>query len=85
MQAVLLAVLAAILVSGCASGPPNPAPAATGGSLKSGAGIPPKVQTLYEQAVAAMAAGEFIEAELQLRTFLLQNPGYPGAHVNLAI
>ncbi|MGH8165995.1 MAG: hypothetical protein ACREQ1_02080, partial [Woeseiaceae bacterium] len=47
--------------------------------------IPPKVQTLYEQAVAAMAGGDLIDAELQFRSFLLQNPGYPGAHVNLAI
>jgi tetratricopeptide (TPR) repeat protein len=32
-----------------------------------------------------MAAGDAIEAELQFRAFLLQDPGYPGAHVNLAI
>jgi Tfp pilus assembly protein PilF len=47
--------------------------------------IPPQAQTLYEQAVAAMAAGDTIDAELRFQEFLLQYPDYPGAHVNLAI
>ncbi len=46
---------------------------------------PPQVQTLYEQAVASMAAGDYVDAELRFKEFLLQYPGYPGAHVNLAI
>jgi tetratricopeptide (TPR) repeat protein len=74
----------ALLLSGCASGPAGK-DAAAGGGEPSAAAIPPRVQTLYEQAVAAMAGGDPIEAELQFRAFLLQNPDYPGAHVNLAI
>ena len=78
----LLALLA-LLTSGCASGPA--ATEVPGGPEAASQEIPPKVQTLYETAVAAMAGGDLIEAELQFRAFLLQNPGYPGAHVNLAI
>ena len=40
---------------------------------------------MYEQAVAVMASGDFLDAELRFKEFLLQYPGYPGAHVNLAI
>jgi tetratricopeptide (TPR) repeat protein len=40
---------------------------------------------MFEQAVAVMASGDFVEAELRLKEFLLQYPAYPGAHVNLAI
>ena len=47
--------------------------------------VPPKVLTLYEQAVSSMAAGDNIDAELRFQEFLLQYPDYPGAHVNLAI
>ena len=32
-----------------------------------------------------MAAGDFLDAELRFKEFLLQYPTYPGAHVNLAI
>ena len=83
-------VLAAfvLLLAACAS----PGPKVEGKQGRStaapaefGADVPPEVQTLYEQAVAVMAAGDFVEAELRLKEFLLQYPGYPGAHVNLAI
>ena len=47
--------------------------------------VPPEVLTMYEQAVAVMASGDFLDAELRFKEFLLQYPGYPGAHVNLAI
>ena len=47
--------------------------------------IPPKAQTMFEQAVAVMATGDSIDAELRFQEFLLRYPGYPGAHVNLAI
>ena len=47
--------------------------------------IPPVALTLFEQATAAMAAGDFVDAELRFKEFLLQYPEYPGAHVNLAI
>jgi tetratricopeptide (TPR) repeat protein len=47
--------------------------------------VTPEAQALYEQAVWTMASGDFIDAELRMKEFLLQYPGYPGAHVNLAI
>ncbi|MDH3615446.1 MAG: tetratricopeptide repeat protein [Gammaproteobacteria bacterium] len=47
--------------------------------------IPPQVQTLYEQAAAAMAAGDYVDAELRFKEFSLQYAEYPGAYVNLAI
>jgi len=47
--------------------------------------VPPRALTLFEQAVASMAAGDTIDAELRFQEFLLQYPSYPGAHVNLAI
>ena len=46
---------------------------------------PAGVQTLCEQATAVMAAGDFLDAELRFKEFVLQYPGYPGAWVNLAI
>jgi tetratricopeptide (TPR) repeat protein len=75
----------ALLIGGCASGPTVTGSETSGSTAASSVAVPPKVQTLYEQAVAAMASGDTVEAELQFRAFLLQNPGYPGAHVNLAI
>ena len=47
--------------------------------------IPPAALTLFEQAAAAMAAGDFLDAELRFKEFVLQYPDYPGAWVNLAI
>jgi Tfp pilus assembly protein PilF len=76
--------LATVLLSGCASGPesaPQGEPAATVEQRE----VPPRVQALYEQATAAMAAGEDLDAELRLKEFLLQHADWPGAHVNLAI
>ena len=93
-----LTVLAAVLViGGCASSGQQPASrdqrqpaetATTGKSTPDGAAaveVPPQVLTLYEQATATMASGDFVDAELRFKEFLLQFPGYPGAHVNLAI
>ena len=65
--------------SGRADAPP------TGGPGESAIAIPPVVLTLFEQATASMAAGDFIDAELRFKAFLLQYPDYPGAYVNLAI
>jgi len=81
------AVVALLAIAGCASGPgggdgrgvPPPDKGATQ------ADAPAAALTLYEQATAAMAAGDNIEAELRFKEFLLQYPGYPGAYVNLAI
>ena len=47
--------------------------------------IPPEARTLFEQAAAVMAAGDFVDAELRFKEFVLLYPDYPGAHVNLAI
>ena len=47
--------------------------------------IAPEVMTLFEQATAVMAAGDFVDAELRFKEFVLLYPDYPGAHVNLAI
>ena len=47
--------------------------------------IPPEALTLFEQATAVMAAGDFVDAELRFKEFALLYPDYPGAYVNLAI
>jgi Flp pilus assembly protein TadD len=47
--------------------------------------IPPEAMTLYEQATAVMASGDFVDAELRFKEFALLYPDYPGAYVNLAI
>jgi len=85
VRRVIPLIVGGLLVGGCASGPMETAGPASPGGRASPAEIPPRVQTLYEQAVAAMAAGDNVDAELQFHAFLLQNPGYPGAYVNLAI
>ena len=84
-------LLALLMLAGCAgTGGPKPerAPAAAatrddGQAMQ--AEIPAQAQTLFEQATAVMAAGDYVDAELRLKEFLLQYPSYPGAHVNLAI
>ncbi len=50
-----------------------------------GAEIPPRAMTLFEQATAVMASGDFVDAELRFKEFVLLYPDYPGAYVNLAI
>jgi tetratricopeptide (TPR) repeat protein len=92
IPAVLLALL---VVAGCASGSPAKAPESRrdqphrGGDAVEGEqaelAIPPQVWTLYEQAASAMAAGDYVDAELRFKEFVLHYPEYPGAHVNLAI
>ncbi len=86
-RGVMLATLM-LLLAACASSGPKPdrkSDRSAAAPAEFGAEVPAEVQTLYEQAVAVMAAGDFVEAELRLKEFLLQYPGYPGAHVNLAI
>lgn len=81
-----------LALAACASGPP-PSASDDASATKTDANgrtitlreIPPEAQTLYEQAIAAMASGDTIDAELRFQSFLLQYPDYPGAHVNLAI
>jgi tetratricopeptide (TPR) repeat protein len=77
-----------LVAAGCASSgsgerPDRPAEAVTGQVAMPDA--PPEVRTLFEQAVAVMSAGDFLDAELRFQEFLLRYPDYPGAHVNLAI
>ena len=75
---------AILLLAGCATGPDveRADDVVADGEERA---VPPRAQTLYEQAVAAMAAGDHTDAELRFREFLLQYPDYPGVHVNLAI
>jgi len=87
------ALLALSVIAGCASTGPRPAAdkqsAGRANDVANGQPmsleVPAHVQTLYEQAAAAMGAGDFVDAELRFKEFLLQYPDYPGAHVNLAI
>ena len=58
-------------------------PAADG--AVAGPEIPAQAMTLFEQATAVMAAGDFVDAELRFKEFVLLYPDYPGAYVNLAI
>ena len=87
----LLLPVIALVVAGCASSGPKPGSAERAGSRAATVAqevpvdIPPQALTMYEQAAAAMAAGNFVDAELRFKEFLLQYPAYPGAHVNLAI
>lgn len=84
----LISAIAFMVLGGCAGNPETIAQDASDGpdgGLPEARVIPPEALTMYEQAVALMAAGETTEAELRLQEFLLQYPGFPGAHVNLAI
>ena len=83
-RALCLGLLLAL--AGCAGGPESlPAEAANAEAAGDAFVVPPEALTLYERAVASMAAGESMEAELRLQEFLLQYPQFPGAHTNLAI
>jgi tetratricopeptide (TPR) repeat protein len=81
----------ALAASGCASNGPEAGSAESSRGEQAAAAatrpaeVPPEALTMYEQAVAVMASGDFLDAELRFKEFLLQYPGYPGAHVNLAI
>ncbi len=82
------ALLALLVVAGC--GGTGPTQQATGSQQQVSAtgparDIPPEALTLFEQATAVMASGDFVDAELRLKEFSLLYPDYPGAYVNLAI
>lgn len=91
LRLLLVSVLAAGLLAGC-GGTAKPKKAdeqtvqldANGQPLASRE-VPPAAQTLYEQAVAVMSSGDYLEAQFRFQEFLLQYPDFPGAHVNLAI
>ena len=76
---------AALAIAGCAGGGTKPEVETTSPVQGEAAETPPQVLTMFEQATASMAAGDFVDAELRFQEFLLQYPQYPGAHVNLAI
>ena len=82
---------AALLMAGCASPGPGRTEQERVESTRPVQGetavpeIPAEAMTMYEQAVAVMASGDFLDAELRLKEFVLRYPRYPGAYVNLAI
>ncbi len=84
-----VSVLVVLALAGCAGGGATKAPRPEAQAAEAVAGdaveIPAQALTLYEQAAASMAAGDFVDAELRFKEFLLQYPQFPGAHVNLAI
>ena len=80
----LPAMIVLLVMAGCAgSGPTREAEPVA--EAEAGPIIPPEAQTLFEQATAVMAAGDFVDAELRFKEFLLMYPEYPGTYVNLAI
>ena len=83
---IKLQLLALVLVlAGCASSGPKPESRGTVGGEEAAQFVPAQALTLFEQATSVMAAGDFVEAELRFKEFLLQYPAYTGAYVNLAI
>ena len=79
-----------VLLAGCAgTGGSKPATEQASGAPLEGdaalANVPAQALTMFEQATAVMASGDLVEAELRFQEFMLRYPGYPGAHVNLAI
>ncbi len=93
--ALILPLLIALLaMAGCAdlgltksptAGRPSPWPATTGANRGMLRSIPSDALTMFERATAAMAAGDFAEAEFGFKELVLLYPEYPGAYVNLAI
>jgi tetratricopeptide (TPR) repeat protein len=47
--------------------------------------IPETAAAAYQRALAAMRAENWLEAELELEQLTLEQPSYPGPHVNLAL
>jgi Flp pilus assembly protein TadD len=91
-SALGVALLAMLAVAGCAgTGPSRDEPASAGTATEPVAGeavqrtVPPEALTQFEQATAVMAAGDFVDAELRFKEFVLLYPDYPGAWTNLAI
>ena len=88
----LMIPITILIVAGCASSEPKPSVssdaktrAVAGSAQEMAPEIPAQARTMFEQAVAVMASGDFLDAELRLKEFLLRYPAFPGAHVNLAI
>ncbi len=88
---VVLLLLTLLLLAGCAefseltspaNGPQPFGAAPSGGTIQY---VPPDALTLFERATAALAAGDFVEAEFGFKELSLLYPDYPGVYVNLAI
>ena len=47
--------------------------------------VPEAAAAAYSRALAAMRAENWLEAELELEQLVLEQPAYPGPHVNLAL
>jgi len=47
--------------------------------------IPEKIQRSYDSAIAAMNKDDWLQAQLELEQIILEEPGYPGVWVNLAL
>jgi tetratricopeptide (TPR) repeat protein len=83
---------AALLLAACGGSPSKPDSesqpqemAETTVTAPSYADVPPAAMTLFEQATFVMASGDYLDAELRFKDFLMRFPDYPGAHTNLAI
>jgi Flp pilus assembly protein TadD len=90
LRPAMLLLACGLVLGACASGPKpaktaDKAAAAVAGQPGAVREVPPRAQTLYEQAVGALASGDLLDAQLRFQEFLLQFPDFPGAHVNLAI
>ena len=57
----------------------------TDAAAAAGEPIPETATAAYQRALAAMRAGSWLEAELELEQLTLEHPSYPGPHVNLAL
>jgi len=93
-QPAVALVLLCVLLSGCAefaavTAPASGRPATKTAGTEASSGtiqyVPPQALTLFERATAALAAGDFVEAEFGFKELSLLYPDYPGAYVNLAI
>lgn len=88
-----VALLAALSLAACGGSPSKPDDAEsqpreiaeTAVESPSYDDVPPAAMTLFEQATAVMAGGDYVDAELRFKDFLMRFPDYPGAHTNLAI
>jgi tetratricopeptide (TPR) repeat protein len=91
LAACLALVAALLLLSGCGGSgtkprsEPRQAVIAVTGTEELRPEIPQQAQTMYEQATAIMASGDWLDAELRFKEFLQYYPNFPGAYVNLAI
>jgi Tfp pilus assembly protein PilF len=61
------------------------APGATDAAATVAEPIPEAAAAAYQRALAAMRAESWLEAELELEQLTVEQPTYPGPHVNLAL